>query len=1206
MLLPADKAQAIRGHVQECARCQSVLDQTTDRPILCGFRPAGSWKGSESTRDDPILDDLLRRLATTLAPRPTPRVGPAGDLAASPVHDSSARPSLGPYRLLDEVGRGGMGIVYRALDESLGRLVALKVILPERAGEEGDRARFLREAQLAARFRNDHVVTVHCVGGEPGGSPYLVMEFVDGPTLAEWLGSKPGRSPREIARLVAQIADGLDSAHQAGLIHRDVKPNNILIERATGRAKITDFGLAREPGHSALTREGVVAGTPTYMSPEQARGDASLDHRTDIYGLGITLYESLTGRPPFTGPALAVLRRILEHDPIPPRRLDDAIPRDLETICLKAMAREPARRYQTARELAGDLGRYLDGRPISARPAAPWEQAVKWARRRPAVAALLAAVVAVSALGFTLVSWQWQRALGERQRAESQAELAEVRRREADTARRRERERADAEAAARRQAQHTAATLALGRAQALVDQGRQSEALLWVAQGLLDAPEGDRALERALRVNWSHAQPESVLLHCLFHHFPARSVVFSPDGRLLASTDYYSGQCRIWDVASGELLQDLSHPHTGVAAIAIHPGGAMLATGTGTDLPESRAYVQFWDLNTAAKIGEPLLHHGRVRSLAFSPDGRFLVTVAGPNYRAQLWDVAQRKPLGAGWSARGVLRIAYFPDNQTVLTGGFAGNAARRAALCGEAIGKPVEVASDVLSIAVAPDGQTYLVGCADQRIRLAEASTGNLLRTSDLLPGSVQALAYSPDGRSFLSGTADGVARLWDLDRFQPTVTTPTHPGAIWGVAFAPDRKSIATTAGDQFLRVWELVPHDRSGTPFGPAFPDPVNTLTISRDGHFVVCQSGEGLIQAIDGTDGRPIGERATAYRWFSPIVGSDDASFLVQAARGTLRLWRPETGTFAGAEIPYRREDHKPQPAALSPGGQRVATVEDVWGRTARLWDLVTGEPIGPVLDHGAKLLTVAFTPDGKTLLTGGQGMVRLWDASTGQPLGDHLPAEASIAMVLSSDGRRLLATGGWDSNGRVDVAQVWDLASKKPVGNPLAHADRVWSAAFSADGHTIITGSDDKTARLWDAETGEPRGLPMLHDGTVEFVAFSADGRAVLTRSSDGKARLWEPESGQLLCQPLTHQGRVLTAAFHPSGRFVLTGGEDGVVRQWTVPVPVRGSPEQIRLRTEVLTGMHLDQDGQAHALSGPDWAKHRDELADAKQSEHHD
>ncbi len=165
-----------------------------------------------------------------------------------------------------------------------------------------------------------------------------------------------GRSPREIARLVAQIADGLDSAHQAGLIHRDVKPNNILIERATGRAKITDFGLAREPGHSALTREGVVAGTPTYMSPEQARGDASLDHRTDIYGLGITLYESLTGRPPFTGPALAVLRRILEHDPIPPRRLDDAIPRDLETICLKAMAREPARRYQTARELAGDLG----------------------------------------------------------------------------------------------------------------------------------------------------------------------------------------------------------------------------------------------------------------------------------------------------------------------------------------------------------------------------------------------------------------------------------------------------------------------------------------------------------------------------------------------------------------------------------------------------------------------------------------------------------------------------------------------------------------------------------------------------------------------------------------------------------------------------------------------------------------------------------
>jgi len=650
-------------------------------------------------------------------------------------------------------------------------------------------------------------------------------------------------------------------------------------------------------------------------------------------------------------------------------------------------------------------------------------------------------------------------------------------------------------------------------------------------------------------------------------------------------------------------LQDLLHPRTGVASIAIHPNQAILATGAGTELAEGPAYVQFWDLDRCAKIGEPLPHDGRVRSLAFSPDGRYLVTVAGHSYRAQLWDAVRRKPLGAGWSAPGLLRIAYFPDNRTVLTGGYARNAGRRDALTGESIGKPLELASDVLSIAVAPDGRTYLVGCADQRIRLVDAFTGALLHTSDLLQGSVQALAYSPDGRSFLSGTADGVARLWDLDRFHPRLTTPTHPGAIWGVAFAPDGKSIATTAGDQFLRLWELVLHDPFGAPFGPAFPEPVNTLTISRDGRFVVCQSGESLIQAIDGTDGRPIGEAKAACSWFTPIAASDNASFLVQAARGTLRLWRPESGTFASADIPYRREDHKPQPAALSQSGQRVATVEAVWGETARLWDLATGEPIGPVLEHHAKLLTVAFTPDSKILLTGGQGVVRLWSASTGQPLGDPLPAETSVAMVLSPDGRRFLATGGWDSSGRIDVAQVWDLVSRKPVGKPLAHADRVWSAAFSADGRTIIAGSDDKTARLWDAETGEPRGLPLRHDAPVEFVAFSADEKAILTRSSDGKARLWEPESGQLLCPPLTHQGRVLAAVFHPSGRFVLTGGEDRVVRQWTVPVPVHGSPELIRLRTEVLTGMRLDQDGQTHTLSGPDWTKRREELSSEDQSD---
>ena len=267
-LLPVE-AQAIRDHVQAAARhCQSLLDQWTDEPGLSRFRPGGNWM-SESTHDDPYLDRLLSRLAATLPVaagdecRTGCRLGWRDDQRPG---GSATEP--GPYRLLNELGRGGMGIVYRALDESLARVVALKVLRSERAGDEADRARLIREAQLTARFRNDHVVTVHAVADPPGCQPYLVMEYIEGPTLAEWIGSDPRPGFRELSRKIAQVADGLDSAHRAGLIHRDVKPNNILIELATGRAKITDFGLARAgAGPSTLTREGVLAGTPTYMSP---------------------------------------------------------------------------------------------------------------------------------------------------------------------------------------------------------------------------------------------------------------------------------------------------------------------------------------------------------------------------------------------------------------------------------------------------------------------------------------------------------------------------------------------------------------------------------------------------------------------------------------------------------------------------------------------------------------------------------------------------------------------------------------------------------------------------------------------------------------------------------------------------------------------------------------------------------------------------
>ena len=356
--------------------------------------------------DPRILDRLVARLQSN-----TTTQDQAGNATAAAIEGRAVRGeedselsadlgTIGHYRLLNELGRGGMGIVYRAWDESLSRLVAVKVLRPEQA-HETDRLRLVREARITAQFRHEHAVMVHAVACPHDGLPYLVMEYVLGPTLAQLIDSPECPEPRAVAKLVAEVADALEAAHAVGLVHRDVKPSNILIEKGTGRAKITDFGLARtETGPSSLSREGFLAGTPTYMSPEQVRGVAVVDARTDVYGLGATFYQALTGVTPYRGAPHLVLRQVIEEEPPPPRRLNDRVPRDLETICQKAMAKEPARRYQSAAALANDLRHWLNGEPIEARPVGRFERAYRWARRNPRVAGLSAALVLVFTAGF--------------------------------------------------------------------------------------------------------------------------------------------------------------------------------------------------------------------------------------------------------------------------------------------------------------------------------------------------------------------------------------------------------------------------------------------------------------------------------------------------------------------------------------------------------------------------------------------------------------------------------------------------------------------------------------------------------------------------------------------------------------------------------------------------------------------------------------
>src|SRR4051794_18385145 len=342
-------------------------------------------------------DSEVSRLVDSLCrggPNPTTGAGARvhAPIALGPPDVDGDLGTLGPFAIEAEIGRGGMGVVYRARDTAIGRFVALKVLRAELA-DESARRRFVQEMRLTARVEHDHLVRLYATSGPSERTPYLVLEYVAGPTLAARVRERPRMDRREVASLVAQVADGLSAIHEAGFIHRDVKPSNVLIDPTNGRAKLGDFGVAKLLAGSgdAFTRDGEVAGTPAYLSPEQITRPEAVEPSSDVYSLGVTLFECLVGETPFRGEPHDIVRQILQDEPRSPRSSDPSIPRDLETICLKAMAREPARRYASAGELGADLRRFLRGEPIHARPAGVVERSWRWCRNNARTASLAAA-----------------------------------------------------------------------------------------------------------------------------------------------------------------------------------------------------------------------------------------------------------------------------------------------------------------------------------------------------------------------------------------------------------------------------------------------------------------------------------------------------------------------------------------------------------------------------------------------------------------------------------------------------------------------------------------------------------------------------------------------------------------------------------------------------------------------------------------------
>ena len=1081
---------------------------------------------------------------------------------------------IGRYKLLEKLGEGGFGEVWAAEQrEPIRRRVALKII---KLGMDTKQviARFEAERQALAMMEHPNIAKVLDAGATDSGRLYFVMELVRGIPITTYCEEQQLGTHGRLD-LFIKTCQAIQHAHQKGIIHRDIKPSNVMITLHDGVPvpKVIDFGIAKAT-QVELTEKTVYTqlhqfiGTPAYMSPEQAEMTGlDIDTRSDIYSLGVLLYELLTGKTPFDGKALMKagideMRRIIrEVEPLRPstqfsrtrayrNQLGSAKPEiessrldiddDLDWIVMKCLEKDRTRRYETANGLAMDLLRHLRDEPVVARPPSTTYRVQKAFRRNKL--AFTSAAVVVAALLTALGISAWQTTVANRAREVEQQSLYAAN---------------------------------LNRAQSAWDQNNIGQ-----VRQLLDetAAYPDRGFE------WYYWQRQAHLEVRTFqgHTDGVWAVAYSADGKRIAtgSSDHTA---KVWDVSTGQELHTLNGHNDWVAGIAYSPDGLRIVTAS------SDQTARIWDAMSGKELRMLVGHTHWVTSVAFSPDGLSILSGSHDN-TAKVWDArtgAERFKLKAtkdGIRPRGVSAVAYSPNGHQIATAGHDTTVKIWDALTGDDLyslagltnsiwalafsrddrflvaggtGRTVSVwdlatreqihrfewrdISDpgISSVAFSPDGQFIIAGAWNDLARIWNAVTGTDVGLLKGHSDGVSSVSYSPNGEFILTGSRGHVAKIWNATGTREITTLSGHTHEISSLSFSPDGKKLLTGSADRTAKVWDLF----AGAP-----------LTVF-DGHT------EGVLSVAFSHHGQRIvtgGEDFVAHIW---DVGRNRESLPLRGHRQSIAC------------------------VAFSPDSRRIVTGS--YDHTARVWDSDTGKELSRLLGHNGFVLAAAFSPDGQWIATGSfDGTARIWDAVTGKQRlelqgaisaitsthpafgrGRSLTlrgrAAAIASLAFSPDGRRLV-TGSQDG-----TATVWDPADGTQFRTLQGHRRPISAIAFSPDGLRIITGSHDNTARLWNAANGKELLTFRGHANWITSVAFSLDGRRIATASLDGSAKVWEaatPEQVAVWQQEERSARERVGRARHDESVAIqraqtLRAQDPGMIKQWLLlaPIPFEGT-----------------------------------------------